>query len=1040
MNDFSKIFIDVNRRYDDVKLLKKSEKGGVFSVREKETKKKFILRYAENAGDIYKKLMSVSSPHLPKILSVEEKFGMTEILEEFVQGDTLYYLLLCDKISPEETKRIIIQICEGLKILHNLDIIHRDIKPENVILRGDEAVLIDFDASRMVTPEKETDTKILGTTGYAAPEQYGLSQTDARSDIYSLGVLMNVMLTGEHPSTKLASGYYLKVIEKCTMISPEKRYQDADEMISAIKSAKQPKMNGKKWFVVLAAVVIVIIAAILIRQNDTEPLPQEPEHTEFDDEYLQPKKTDEDEEPVYSEPETEEEEQNSSDDRYGGYIEILPDDFYDYWTKSEIVREEQISVSVPGNTENFFSYAFEDGVLNVVVQEIPQEEFEKEDGYNPGDELYIEIAIEAPSDDIEWIAFNQGNGPTYSNLKKQIANGEELYYSTYDEGYTAITDRPFAKVVMFEGEYKFALYETGQLFYAVMVWRDAEGNVETQILPYRILTENLVKNKDSYWMDAYWKPVSDPERIIFREVHGDYEYKTEKELEDAGLELEIFKEPGTIEVNRGKISDTDIGVIANAEAYLLAPDASPIKEGESIEEWIDRTNRESKYTGYRCCHFDGGIWAYETEAKRIEQINSTNVYFNIKDSHSRATNILLMDENTINGTAIWTTRDVFKNIIMVIDWYTENPEENPFAKPAKREYIRTDVESMIFYESNKIISGGYCGAEGNETSVTWVLNTDGTLRISGKGPMEDYSENRFDRETNSWINLAPWGEFSEQCKTLVIDEGITVIGKKAFLGMENLSEKLVIPKSVTEIKSNAFLGCGFDCDLVIPGTVDAIGENAFAQWNKGKAGELILEEGVEHLGSNAFYGGNFYSVKLPSTLRDIEASAFDSSNSLTELVIDKNNQDICVKDGVIYTADMKILVEVLSYKSGKFIVPDEVEIIGLGAFQSSNVHSVTLNENIKVIEKAAFHGYSGKIIIKGTPEKIAAYAFYPAADETISVYFYSEPTKNVFEVNSKSPSFYENKGNIEIYVSRKFFADWPKNEDGTWLGYEIKQF
>lgn len=1026
MNDFSKIFIDVNRRYDDVKLLKKSEKGGVFSVREKETKKKFILRYAENAVDIYKKLMSVSSRHLPKILSVEEKFGMTEILEEFVQGDTLYYLLLCDKISPEETKRIIIQICEGLKVLHNLDIIHRDIKPENVILRGDEAVLIDFDASRMVTPEKETDTKILGTTGYAAPEQYGLSQTDARSDIYSLGVLMNVMLTGEHPSTKLASGDYLEVIEKCTMISPEKRYQDADEMISAIKNAKQPKMNGKKWFFVLAAVAIVIIAAILIPENNTEPLPQEPDHTEFDEEYLQPEKTDE--------------EQNSSEDRYGGYIEILPDDFYDYWTKSEIVREEQISVSVLGNTENFFSYAFEDGILNVVMQEIPQEEFEKEDGYNPGDELYVEIAIEAPSDDIEWVAFNQGNGPTYSNLKKQIAKGEELSYSIYDERYTAITNRPFAKVVMFEGEYKFALYETGQLFYAVMAWRDAEGNVETQILPYRILTENLVKNIDTYWMDAYWKPVSDPERIIFREVHGDYEYKTEKELEDAGLDLEVFKEPGTVEVNRGKISDTDIAVIANAEAYLLAPDASPRKEGESIEEWIDRTNRESKYTGYRCCHFDGGIWAYETEAKRIEQINSANVYYDIKDSHSRATNILLMDENTINGTTIWTTRDVFKNIIMVIDWYTENPEENPSAKPAKREYIRTDVESMIFYESGKIVSGGYCGAEGNETSVTWVLNTDGTLRISGKGPMEDYHDNRFDRETNRWLNFAPWGEFSEQCKTLIIDEGITVIGEGAFFGMTNLSGKLVIPKTVTEIKNYAFTACSFDCTLEIPGNTDSIGEGAFAHWRKGEKGELIINEGVEHLGSNAFLNGNFSVIKLPSTLRDIQGSAFDDSPFLEEFFISEDNPDICVKDGVIYTTDMKILVEVLSYKTGRFTVPDEVDTIGIGAFQNSGIHSVTLGKNVKTIKRGAFHGYSGDVRIKGSLEIIESYAFYPAEDENISVYFYGNPPETPYGADSDSPSFYENKGNIDIYVSRKFFDSWPKNEDGTWLGYEIKQF
>lgn len=77
---------------------------------------------------------------------------------------------------------------------------------ENVILRGADAVLIDFDAARLYKPELENDTQILGTTGFAAPEQYGLSQTDIRTDIYAVGILINVMLTGRHPSKKLAEG------------------------------------------------------------------------------------------------------------------------------------------------------------------------------------------------------------------------------------------------------------------------------------------------------------------------------------------------------------------------------------------------------------------------------------------------------------------------------------------------------------------------------------------------------------------------------------------------------------------------------------------------------------------------------------------------------------------------------------------------------------------------------------------------------------------------------------------------------------------
>ena len=112
--------------------------------------------------------------------------------------------------------------------------VHRDIKPENVILRGSDAVLIDFDAARLHKPEHETDTQILGTTGFAAPEQYGLSQSDTRTDIYSLGILINVMLTGEHPSKKLAEGRMGRVVERCTRVNPQKRYRNVLRVMEAL--------------------------------------------------------------------------------------------------------------------------------------------------------------------------------------------------------------------------------------------------------------------------------------------------------------------------------------------------------------------------------------------------------------------------------------------------------------------------------------------------------------------------------------------------------------------------------------------------------------------------------------------------------------------------------------------------------------------------------------------------------------------------------------------------------------------------------------
>ena len=118
--------------------------------------------------------------------------------------------------------------------MHQAGIVHRDIKPENLILRGSELVLIDFDVSRISNPTHNSDTRIMGTTGYAAPEQYGFSQTDARADLYAAGVTFNEMLIGQHPSRALAAGPFRPVIERCIEVNVDKRYQTAAELRAAV--------------------------------------------------------------------------------------------------------------------------------------------------------------------------------------------------------------------------------------------------------------------------------------------------------------------------------------------------------------------------------------------------------------------------------------------------------------------------------------------------------------------------------------------------------------------------------------------------------------------------------------------------------------------------------------------------------------------------------------------------------------------------------------------------------------------------------------
>lgn len=226
MNIYDNLMTAVHEEYDMVRLIKKSEWGEVSLIRHRDSGTRFIFRHFYGNSAVYQKLLNISCSNLPQIMEVGEKEQRTALLEEYVQGDTLGEILEGGLLTTAEAKQIARQLCCALWVLHSMGVVHRDVKPDNVIIRGSEAVLIDFDASRIYKNETQEDTQILGTTGFAAPEQYGLSQSDGRADIYALGVLLNIMLTGEHPSRKLASGRMGRIVQRCTMVNPAKRYRN----------------------------------------------------------------------------------------------------------------------------------------------------------------------------------------------------------------------------------------------------------------------------------------------------------------------------------------------------------------------------------------------------------------------------------------------------------------------------------------------------------------------------------------------------------------------------------------------------------------------------------------------------------------------------------------------------------------------------------------------------------------------------------------------------------------------------------------------
>ena len=173
----------LNFRYEKIRLLKKSERGEVWLALNKSTNQPVVMKIINAVGLPYAELKKLQHPLLAKIFYCAESETDTVTVEEFVTGETLNGKTL----TEIETRKFLLQLCDGLKFLHERGIIHRDIKPSNLILNGENIKLIDFDAARIFSADKTADTKLLGTKGYAPPEQFGFGQTDSRSDIYSLG-------------------------------------------------------------------------------------------------------------------------------------------------------------------------------------------------------------------------------------------------------------------------------------------------------------------------------------------------------------------------------------------------------------------------------------------------------------------------------------------------------------------------------------------------------------------------------------------------------------------------------------------------------------------------------------------------------------------------------------------------------------------------------------------------------------------------------------------------------------------------------------
>lgn len=227
-------------------------------------------------SDLYYRIKEIDNIHLPKVYSIDKEEDCFIVIEEYIEGLTLKDMLMAqEQIKEDELIDIILQLCKPLDVLHKLPnpIIHRDIKPSNIIISKSGVLkLIDFDASREFKNDASKDTISLGTIEYAAPEQFGYSQTDVRTDIYAIGILISNFLQKAESEgfTYKHISELKKIVNKCTMFDPNQRYQNTHELQEAvyrIKNSREAKYKSFRTPILLCLTIIMILMINWTRKN-----------------------------------------------------------------------------------------------------------------------------------------------------------------------------------------------------------------------------------------------------------------------------------------------------------------------------------------------------------------------------------------------------------------------------------------------------------------------------------------------------------------------------------------------------------------------------------------------------------------------------------------------------------------------------------------------------------------------------------------------------------------------------------------------------
>lgn len=265
---------DMQEHWTVYECLKESEDSSTFLVKETATGILCVLKWGRNRQteflrnemEIMKKMADRKLSGIPKAYRIFEENGEVYLVREYIEGMSLAQMVLQKGgISEAEICRISRKICQTAEQFQNPDepMIHRDIKPENIVVTpSGEVVFIDFGTMRSYKKDGSRDTFVVGTRGTAAPEQYGYTQTDQRTDVYAIGQTMLYMVSESYEMNQLSecavSRRMKKIIEKACSFEPDKRYGDAAQLRRAVEKCQA---NNRKKVYKKAGAVFGLIAA-----------------------------------------------------------------------------------------------------------------------------------------------------------------------------------------------------------------------------------------------------------------------------------------------------------------------------------------------------------------------------------------------------------------------------------------------------------------------------------------------------------------------------------------------------------------------------------------------------------------------------------------------------------------------------------------------------------------------------------------------------------------------------------------------------------